>query len=469
MFRLCVLVLTLILIPAGSAGLAAQVRPPSATVEARLTAEERRLILDTLGSASSGPAPANDTELIRRLMSHARRELGLRLRPSSIDRLWGLAPAPRDLRASFGEARASGNVRSWLAGLSPPHPQYSALQTAAERYRAAAATPFRPLPPLPSLREGDVNEGLASVRRRLAEEGYPQPPTDGPHLFDARLKAALVQFQQERGLGADGVLGPATLAALNVSPSERLAQIEANLERLRWLPRDLPPDRVEVNVAAAEAALIRAGEPVLEMRAVVGDTAHKTPMFASQLEAIVFNPPWNVPTSIARNEIWPKVARDPGYLARNHFVSQGGQLRQLPGPGNALGQIKFDLRSPYGVYLHDTPAKSAFQRARRTLSHGCMRLEKPRELAQALLAPQGWSPAEVETAIAAGTTRRVDLSQPTPLFVLYLTASVIDDRVRFTPDPYGWDAKLNKALAGMSLALSSGPRATDCTEARSTG
>src|SRR5690606_25975911 len=206
----------------------------------------------------------------------------------------------------------------------------------------------------------------------------------------------------------------------NVSPAQRLTQIEANLERLRWLPRTLPPERVEVNVAAAEVALIRADQPVLRMRAVVGDAAHKTLMVFSWLDAVDFNPPWNVPASIARNEIWPRVARDPGYLARNHFVSLGGRLQQRPGPDNALGQIKFDLQSPYGVYLHDTPAKAVFQRSRRALSHGCMRLEKPRALAEALLAPQGWSAAEVEGAIAARTTRRVVLTSPTPLFVYYL-------------------------------------------------
>lgn len=205
------------------------------------------------------------------------------------------------------------------------------------------------------------------------------------------------------------------------------------------------------------------------MRAVVGDTAHKTPMFVSRLEGVVFNPPWNVPASIARNEIWPRVARDPGYLARNHFVSQGGRLQQRPGPDNALGQIKFDLQNPYGVYLHDTPAKAVFQHSRRARSHGCKRLEKPRALAEALLAPQGWSAAEVEGAIAAQTTRRVVLTRPTPLFVYYLTAMVEDGQVRFTPDVYGWDLKLSKALSGASPPSALRLADTDCAEARPVG
>ncbi|HEY9219251.1 MAG TPA: L,D-transpeptidase family protein, partial [Phenylobacterium sp.] len=204
---------------------------------------------------------------------------------------------------------------------------------------------------------------------------------------------------------------------------------------------------VMVNVAAAEATYVEAGKEMLRMRLVVGDLAHKTPLFQWAVDSVVFNPPWNVPASIARNEILPKARRDRGYLARNRFSYVGGQLRQAPGAGNSLGRIKLDFDSPFGVYLHDTPTRSAFAQTQRALSHGCMRMEMPRELALLLLRPQGWSAAEVDKAVAAGTTRRVALAERVPIFVTYQTAWVAaDGAVAFRPDVYGWDAKLAEAL-----------------------
>lgn len=432
----------------------------------QISAEERRLILAATGASGVNFAGLDDAALVRELIAYARREMGLRIRPPSVDGLWSLSPPARNPEVEFRAARADGSLGNWLAQIPPRHPQYVALRATADQYRAATLAPFVPIGLLPTLREGDAHEALPAVHARLADQGFPAPPATAPTFFDAGLKAALEAFQARRGLAVDGVLGPATRAALDVSPSARLTQIEANLERLRWLPRDLPADRVEVNIAAAEAALIQAGRPVLRMRIVVGDLSHKTPMFASRLEAVVFNPPWNVPASIANNEILPRAARDPGYLARNNFVRIDGRLRQRPGPNNSLGQIKFDLPSPFGVYLHDTPGKAAFQRPMRTLSHGCMRLEKPRELALALLTPQGWREADVTAAIAAGGTHRVNLDRPVPLYVVYQTAMVEDGRVRFVPDVYGWDAKLTAALTGARAYAARAATDTDCAEAQ---
>lgn len=308
------------------------------------------------------------------------------------------------------------------------------------------------------------------MRTRLNAEGYTTAGA-APDQFDAALKAALQAFQRAHGLNPDGVLGPESRRALNVPAAERLRQIDLSLERWRWLPRSLPARRIEVNVAAAEAALIDGGGDVLSMRMVVGDLAHKTPLFSSAVHSVVFNPPWNVPASIARNEILPRARRDPGYLARNRFSYVNGQLQQAPGPGNALGRVKLDFDSPFGVYLHDTPAKAAFAQTRRTLSHGCMRMEKPTELAALLLAPQGWSAGEVEAAIAAGSTRRVRLSTQTPIFVVYQTAWVeADGRVAFRPDVYGWDAKLAEALGPKAVAAAMGTRLeSECADGRVSG
>lgn len=432
------------------------------------SAPERAAMLEALGV--DGAAARDDAELQARVLRHAAVEAGQRIRPAQVDHTWAIQPARRDLMAEFAAARQAGTLRAWLQALPPPHPQYRALAQARRRYAALVQQGgWGELPPGPPLRQGDRDPQAALLRTRLAAEGFAVAATEDPDLFDPALAAALTTFQQLRGLDVDGVLGPRSRAALNVGPDERLQQIDANLERWRWLPHALPAERIEVDIAGAEATYLRGGAPVLRMRVVVGDRQHHTPMFASELRTVVFNPPWNVPDSIARNEIWPKVRRDPGYLARNRFVVIEGRLRQLPGPKSALGVLKFDLPSPFGVYLHDTPSKSGFQRADRALSHGCMRLEKPRELAVALLGRQGWTPEGIEQAIAAGDTRRVDLSTPVPLYVVYWTAQVDGaGALILRPDIYGWDRDLTAALAAASAERRAAlPRGdTDCAKAQ---
>lgn len=414
-----------------------------------LSPAERAVILEALRDAEPPPAAASDQVLLAAVLRHAAVDAGQRVRPARIDHLWALQPPVRDLAAELAAARQGGTLRAWLASLAPVHPQYRALVAARGRYAALADQGgWAPLPAGRPFREGDKDPQVALLRTRLAVEGFGDGRAAQPDLFDAPLTRALAAFQLSHSLDGDGVLGPQTRLALNVSAGDRLDQIDANIERWRWLPHVLPAERVEVDTGGAEATLFRGGAPILQMKAVVGDRKHDTPMFASEIRSIVFNPPWNVPTSIAQAEILPKATRDPGYLARNHFSWVDGHLQQRPGPGSALGVVKFDLPSPFGVYLHDTPAKSGFARRDRALSHGCMRLEKPRELAIELLGRQRWTPDQVQQAIAAGATRRVDLETPVPLFVVHRTVVVGEGgAVIFHPDVYGWDRDLAAALA----------------------
>jgi murein L,D-transpeptidase YcbB/YkuD len=249
------------------------------------------------------------------------------------------------------------------------------------------------------------------------------------------------------------VLGADTIAALNVPVEAVVRRIDLNLERLRWLPRELPASRIEVNVPSAELVYYENGAEALHMRAIVGASTNRTPMLAAAVEGVILNPAWLVPDSIARNEILPAAAADPTYLARNGYSVTDGRVQQAPGPGNALGQIKFDSPNGFGVYMHDTPARELFARVGRALSHGCVRLEGARELAGALLRGQGWTREGIDAQIAARATTRVALAAPIPVFFLYQTASAEAGRLRLFSDPYGWDEVLARALeAGSQLA-----------------
>lgn len=429
-------------------GAAAMACGGARTAEPALPAEARAAIVAVLALEPAAAASLSDEALVARLLAYARRETGQALRPAAIDNRWSLAPGARDIDAEFRAARADGRVASWLAGLSPPDPAYDALRAGRARYAALAASGgWRLIPEGAPLRDGARGDPVAALRDRLSAEGYAAAGSGDDETFDATLEQAVRAFQARHALAVDGVAGGETRRALNVSAAERLAQIDANLERWRWLPRPLPADRVEVDTGAQIAALFRRGEEVLRMRAIVGSPAHPTPMFAARMEAVVFNPPWNVPDSIARNELLPAEARRPGMLASQGIRWVDGRLQQRPGPNNSLGQIKFDVPNRFSVYMHDTPGKGLFANPVRAFSHGCMRLENPRALAAALLGGGGISSAEIDARIAAGTTRRVPLPAAMPLFVVHRTVHPSGEGpLAFHPDIYGWDARLARSL-----------------------
>lgn len=437
------------------------------------TPAERGLALAALRRAGEAHDAADtamsDDLLAASLVRHARTELGQRLRPSAVDRYWAIEPPRRDVAAELAAARRDGRLAAWLADLSPPAPAYGALEAGACRYRTFIGKGgWAPLPKGAAFGPGARGPAVKALRLRLAAEGYDVGGQADSAVFDSALRAGVAAFQRTHDLPETGRIDAATRAALNVPAENRLLQIEANLERWRWLPHTLPADRLEVDVAGQVAALYADAAPVLEMKVIVGNPRHRTPMFASHLTSVVFDPPWNVPTDIAQHEILPKAAKDPGYLAREDFIWTGGRLQQRAGPKSSLGLIKFDLPSPFGVYLHDTPAKSLFARRARALSHGCMRLEKPQALATALLAPQGWSPELVSAAMAAGQTQAVPLKRTLPLYVVYWTVAVgADNAPLFRPDVYGWDRKLTNALFGAEAAAGPNPGATECRDAKS--
>jgi murein L,D-transpeptidase YcbB/YkuD len=217
--------------------------------------------------------------------------------------------------------------------------------------------------------------------------------------------------------------------------------LRANMERLRWLPRDEPVTRIDVNIASATMIYVVDGQPKLTMRTASGKPGDETPTLASKIDNIVLNPPWNVPDRIAAEELFPKGG---AYLAEHGYVTKDdGRLMQQPGADSALGLVKFDFDNPYAVYLHDTPSKAAFNRSSRAVSHGCVRLERAMDLANLILSEQpGWSPQRIQDVIATGETTTVKLTKAVPVRLMYLTATPSPSGIAYLPDVYGWDAPL---------------------------
>ena len=377
-----------------------------------------------------------------------------RVWPGAFESDWQV-PAPGFDAGKVLDAAIDGDVELVLSRLAPQDAAYQRLRGAAQRYRALAKTGW-PSVQLPrSLHMGDRSDIVPRLRARLAAEGFGDGTATPGDLqrYDEALANSVSRYQAARGLASDGVAGSRTLAALNVPAAARLEQIGLNLERWRSLPRAEGGLRIEVNVPAATAALYKDDEPVKTMRVIVGAIIHPTPVLRARMTGVLLNPPWNVPESILRKEIVPKSKRDPGYLQRlgfNYMDGAGGgqRLVQMPGPLNALGQLKFDMPNPADVYMHDTPERQLFARPQRDFSHGCIRVEDPRDLAATLLDSDRWSRQAIDDAIASGETQNIPLPHEAMVNVYYWTAFVDPDgTVEFRDDVYGRDEKLARALA----------------------
>jgi murein L,D-transpeptidase YcbB/YkuD len=313
------------------------------------------------------------------------------------------------------------------------------------RYRVLeAAGGWSDIPAGPSLHPGKADPRLPLLRARLRVEGDLAEPLPDEAVLDATTVAALKRFQIRHGIGPDGVLGAATLAALNLPVGARIDQIAANLERWRWMGRAIPDSRIEVNIASQTLRVVADGEITMTMRTVVGDPKHWTPLLVATARSILLNPTWTVPASIIKNEIRPKLRREPDYLERNDMQWIGDQLVQAPGPNNSLGRLKLEVRDGFDIYLHDTPGHAAFARDRRALSHGCVRLERPLDLAAELLADRpGWAQDDIQAAIDTGATARVQLGKTVTVVLSYWTVETAPDgAIVFHDDIYGRDARL---------------------------
>lgn len=385
-----------------------------------------------------------------------------RVQPETLRIPWEDQSRNIDLDARLAKALQAGEeeVASSLRSLAPPNSRYARLRDALTRYREIAGRGGWPAIP-EGLEKGARGAGVAALRNRLmaegdlprpqVQEGQQAPPVSD--VFDDALAQGLARFQQRHGLEPDGKLGEGTLAELNVPVEQRIRQIEINLERWRWMPSSLGDSYVWVNVPEFRMELIEGGKKTVDMAVVVGKQQSQTPVFSDVMEYIELNPEWNIPKSIAEEEILPKVASDPGYLARNNmeYVGEGAnaRIRQRPGPDNPLGQVKFMFPNEHDVYLHDTPADHLFSREERDFSHGCIRLERPVQFAEHLFRGHSeWSGGRIRQTIVSGEQKSIKLPKKLPVHILYFTAWVEDNgTVQFRKDVYGHDQRLGRALA----------------------
>ena len=402
------------------------------------------------GQTSAAPTDTGQDAVVRAALDYARALHHGRLDDSDFIGNWGLKPAPYDPRANFVAAVQANDLSSWIASLPPPWSGYDSLRKALATYRSIERSGGWPaIAAGADLVPGAVGDRVAVLRERLSVED--NSLAKGPARYDGDVTAAVQRAQRRYGLEPTGTINKATLAALNVSAHDRVRQIEANMERWRWLPAELPQHRVQVNIAAAVLTVFDTDKPVMSMRAVTGRPGDETPMLSSTIHSIVLNPPWNVPSSIATKELWPKERAHRGYLRAHGFrvIGTGASARlQQSSKKSALGKVKFDFDNPYGVYLHDTPTQGTFDRYSRLASHGCVRLAHPVDLAKLMLADDpDWTADAIDAALKKGDTVRAQLAQPVAVYLFYWTAYAnADGKVTFLDDPYGWDGQLADRL-----------------------
>jgi murein L,D-transpeptidase YcbB/YkuD len=391
------------------------------------------------------------------LLSAAYAALGEQLltgqeKPSSLGQAWHINPLEERVDSALVLTLREENLAAGLERMRPEDPGYDSLRVQLGLLRGVLASGGWPtIPSGRALGRGDESPRVATLRARLRAEGYLSDSAGQSNRYDKALAAAVADFQKHHNLAATGTANKETIDALNVPVEYRLAQIAANMERYRWMPRSLGARYILVNVPQFKLTAFDSGAPVLDMKVIVGkDYEDKaTPVFSDSMEYVIFRPYWNVTPTIAAKEIFPK---GPEYLAANDmevYNDHGRQaVRQRPGPKNALGFVKFMFPNDFNIYLHDTPNHELFKKDVRAFSHGCIRVEKPAELAQWVL---GWPPERVDAAMHGSNNHQVDLPSKIPVYIVYFTAFVENGRVFYGNDLYDRDSRLVQKIASSAV------------------
>jgi L,D-transpeptidase YcbB len=401
-----------------------------------------------------------------------------RFLPSKIDPNFFIEGRALDQLSALKGLERADSIDHFFDKWQSPGRNYAALRIALAQHRAISAKGGWSAVPLGDpIRPGTTDPRVPAIRARLSlTEGGSQVTAAETQVYNNALVEAVKRFQASQGLDVDGVIGSTTIVAMNVPVQERINSIILAMERLRWMPEDLGQQYLIVNIAGFELRRINAGEVEERMAVVVGKPYHRTPVFSDRIRFLEFNPYWNVPPDIAIKEELPALRSNAASRAAQGFEAVRGdqvvdvrsvdwagvgagrfpyQLRQRPGTNNALGRVKFMFPNPHNVYLHDSPAHSLFGRSVRAFSHGCIRLSRPLELAEQVLrvgGVKGWTKERIDDVVASTKTTVVNLREPLPVHITYLTAWVDDGVANFRQDIYGHDAKLLAALEGKSIA-----------------
>lgn len=433
-----------------------------------------------LRSAWSGDPTPSDTPLAtellatRSMLTALSHLLNGKVDPRVLERDWNFQARRVDVPsalAAASQAIDSGQIARLFDQARPQYPLYAELREGLRRLRHVQSVGGWPhIADGPTLQPGADDPRIPTLRQRLRLSGYGDPEMEAQAdstRFDAVLADALRRFQRKQYLPVDGVLGKATLAALNVPVAMRIDQVRANLERARWLLHETSNEFLLVDIAGYKATYFKNGQPQWSTRVQVGKPYRKTPSFRSQIDRITFNPTWTVPPTILRKDILPKLRKNPGYLAANRLsvLDRNGNvlnpaqidwnnpgaitLRQDAGAGNSLGRVAIRFNNPYSVYLHDTPHTELFDFDQRAFSSGCIRVERPLELVERLLDdPAQWNRAAIDAVIASNHTRNVSLHRPVTVLLMYWSVDIHSDgRLGFKHDIYGRDARILAELA----------------------
>lgn len=336
---------------------------------------------------------------------------------------------------------------------APQNSQYKRLQQFVQTYsRLSKEISFDSIPTLKkSLRKGDSSEIITTIKKHLELLGD-LTQNDGLPFFDTALVLATKQYQQRMGLTVDGIIGNKMIAELNVPMKQRLRQILINLERLRWMPPEKDTNYILVNIPEFMMHVYDSGRLQFNINVIVGTSANSTVIFNDRLQYIVFSPYWNVPESIVRGEILPGIKKNPNYLAKHNMeiVKQASVpvIRQIPGPANSLGLVKFLFPNNYNIYFHDTPNRNLFSQSSRSFSHGCIRVGEPKKLAQYLLrSDSNWTTQKIDSAMQLKKEKWVPLKKSIPVFIVYFTAWVNQEgQLNFRKDIYKHDEKMAMKL-----------------------